>query len=436
LSVRDSLTGQGKKIVSPTELETGDFIRIRGRILGSGKIGKRPGVIVLGVGVLLIGAIAYGVTQSGVRSPIGLGRRSPVTIASASNSPWWQQQSDAVHAALPAQTPPPIQTSPTLPSGVPDLSQVDDGSLVTVERSQHTSTRSFAAAAYPIADLPPIPRIVDPQQGVPLPPSDVPMRYDPVKPHPNAQDPTLQYSLNSPLLVRDAPRGVELLAAPPTPRHPAVDLPVPPPQGSTVAMTAGQTSPFSISAGTIIPAALITAIDSDLPGLLVAEVRQNTYDTMTGRYLLIPQGAKIVGLYDSRISYGQDRLLVSWQRLILPNGSNIELQNMAGADLAGRSGFDARVDNHTKKLFRGAILLSIIGAGAQLSQPPQPNANSSAPTVGQVVASNVGGQIANTATQMTQRQLNVAPNLRVPTGYQFDVVVDHEIAFVSPYVEP
>ena len=192
-------------------------------------------------------------------------------------------------------------------------------------------------------------------------------------------------------------------------------------------------SPLELKAGTIIPAALITAIDSDLPGLLVAQVRQNTYDSATGRFLLIPQGARIVGIYDSRISYGQDRLLATWTRLIYPDGVSLDLKALAGADIAGRSGFDAQVNNHAHKIFRGALLLSLIGAGAQLSQPQQSAINGSAPSVGQIIAGNVGNQIANASTQLTQRQLNVAPNLRVPAGYQFNVLIDHDLVLPAPY---
>ncbi len=192
-------------------------------------------------------------------------------------------------------------------------------------------------------------------------------------------------------------------------------------------------SPFELKAGSIIPAALITGIDSDLPGLLVAQVRENIYDSITGRYLLIPQGARIVGIYDSRISYGQDRLLVSWTRLIYPDGVSLDLRALTGADTAGRSGFDAQVNDHARRIFRGALLLSVIGAGAQLSQPQQSAANGSAPSIGQIIAGTVGNQIANASTQLTQKQLNVAPNLRVPAGYQFNVLIDHDLVLAAPY---
>ncbi|MBC5825377.1 MAG: hypothetical protein GIX02_11220, partial [Candidatus Eremiobacteraeota bacterium] len=119
-----------------------------------------------------------------------------------------------------------------------------------------------------------------------------------------------------------------------------------------------RSSPYRLKAGSVIPSALISAIDSDLPGLIVGQVRQNVYDSGTGRHLLIPQGAKVVGTYDARITYGQNRILVTWSRLIFPDGADVDLRAMTGADLAGHSGFDAQVNNHIRKLFQGALLLS------------------------------------------------------------------------------
>ena len=414
---------QAKKISSPTELESNDFIRLRGRILGSGKVGKRPGLIVLGIGCLLLAAIAYGIAHSGIRRPIGLSRREPVAIAPGPNAPWWQSESDAIRASGPA-TPKETPTTPHLPPGVPDLGQVDDPPRTIVTNPQLEAPRVIVRPATDIPVLPPIPRIVDPPQFGPIPTG---VKAQSVVPDVDVPNTALHDALAAPPLVvsglPDAhPRGLTQMAR------------VSPAPGVTSTENVHQ--PFEISAGTMIPAALLTAIDSDVPGLLVAQVRQNTYDTVTGRYLLIPQGAKLIGMYDSRIAYGQNRLVVAWRRLLFPDGSSIELQNMAGADLSGRSGFDAQVDNHTKKLFQGAILLSIIGAGAQLSQPQQTSVNGAAPSVGQVIAGSVGSQIATTGTHVVQRQLNVQPNLRVPTGYEFNVTVDHDLVLSGPYPWP
>ena len=434
--MNDAAQKSEKTISSPTELETGGFIRIRGRIVGSGKIGKRPGLILLGVGSVLVAAIVYGVAHSGMRRSLDSASQSPVAVAAEEVDPWWKNESDAVRASSPAQNLGAPATSAALPSGVPNLSAADEAPHVSIRSAPQTeSIRGSERLAHPISDFPAIPTLPDPQQFDSAPTERSVGQTDSPASAPVSKDAALQDALKSHILVGtgqsadvDAPPAANagksnVLGSVPTP----ID------QESTAAIRSNSDSPFRIAAGTVIAASLVTAIDSDLPGLLVAQVSQNAYDSATGRYLLIPQGTKVVGRYDSRIAYGQDRLFVSWQRLIFPNGASVDLHGMAGADGAGRSGFDARVDNHTRNLFRGAILLSIIGAGAQLSQPRQSSTNNSAPSVGQAIAGSVGDQIANVGTQVVQRQLNVPPNLRVPTGYQFDIMVDHDVEFAAPF---
>lgn len=425
-----------KTISSPTELETGGFIRLHGRILGSGKIGKRPGLIVLGVGSILVAAIVYGVAHSGMQRSLDNGRQPPVAIAAEAINPWWKDQSDAVQASSPERAPNVTATSAALPPGVPDLSALDETPHVTVGtllRAQ--SRRSSSGAPHPITEFPAIPLLPELPQFASVPAEQAAVQSDVSAPTPDSDEATLQDALASHILVypsesvdSDALPGKQVsksnvpgIASTPIDRE------------SRQVVSLSTASPYTIAAGTVIAASLVTAIDSDQPGLIVAQVRQNAYDSATGRYLLIPQGTKIVGQYDPRVAYGQDRLFVSWQRLNFPDGTSVDLHSMPSADMAGRSGFDARVDNHTRKLFQGAILLSIIGAGAQLSQPRQSTTNNSAPTIGEVVAGSVGEQVANVGTQIVQRQLNVAPNLRVPTGYQFNVMVDHDVVFAAKY---
>jgi type IV secretory pathway VirB10-like protein len=125
-------------------------------------------------------------------------------------------------------------------------------------------------------------------------------------------------------------------------------------------------SPFVIQAGTIIPAALITGIRSDLPGQITAQITENIYDTPTGRARLVPQGARLMGLYDSRVSFGQSRVLLVWTRLIMPNGRSIVLERHPGADTAGYSGLEDEVDNHWKELLGAAALSTLLGVGSEL----------------------------------------------------------------------
>jgi len=120
-------------------------------------------------------------------------------------------------------------------------------------------------------------------------------------------------------------------------------------------------SPYEVKAGAVIPAALITGVNSDLPGSLTAQVRENVYDTVTGNHLLIPQGTRLIGEYDSKISFGQDRALVVWKRLIFPDGDSLNLDKMQGVDVAGYAGFHDKVNHHYMRIYGNALLLSLVG---------------------------------------------------------------------------
>ncbi len=194
-------------------------------------------------------------------------------------------------------------------------------------------------------------------------------------------------------------------------------------------------SQYELQAGTIIPGILITGINSDLPGQITGQVRSNVYDSISGKYLLIPQGAKLTGLYDSQITYGQERVLIAWKRIIFPNGKSIDLQGMPGVDISGYAGFNDQVNNHYFKIFGSVILMSVLSAGAQLSQPQQ-NSNPfivAPPTVGQTVAQSLGTNIANTATMLTQKNINIQPILVIRPGYEFNISVTKDMVFPGPY---
>ena len=116
-------------------------------------------------------------------------------------------------------------------------------------------------------------------------------------------------------------------------------------------------SPWEVKAGTVIPAALLTAINSDLPGEIIAQVTEPVYDHVTGRTVLIPQGSKLIGQYDSQVAYGQDRALIAWTRIIMPNGRSINIGSMSGADLFGAAGLKDQVDGHFWQMARGILLI-------------------------------------------------------------------------------
>jgi len=193
----------------------------------------------------------------------------------------------------------------------------------------------------------------------------------------------------------------------------------------------GPASPFELKTGTVIPSILVSAINSDLPGEIIAQVSANVYDTATGKYLLIPQGTKLFGRYDSKVSYGQNRALVSWDRLIYPNAYTLELDGMRGHDMAGMSGFADRVNNHYVKIFGLALLTSALSAANQLSQPQQ--SNSLVPSNGQVAAAAVGQQMSQLGEQIANRNMQVQPTIEIRKGYRLNVMVNRDIVFPGTY---
>lgn len=180
-----------------------------------------------------------------------------------------------------------------------------------------------------------------------------------------------------------------------------------------------------ITAGTVIPGVMISGVDSDLPGEIIGQVRRNVYDSATGKYLLIPAGSRLVGTYDSQVTGGQTRVLVGWKRIIFPDSSSLSLGFMPGQDQSGYAGFHDEVNDHTWEIFKNALLLSIITAGVQLSQPQATNGqniNSS-----QIVAGSLGQQFGQVGTAFAQRGLNIQPTLKIRPGYDFNIMVTKDI---------
>lgn len=191
-------------------------------------------------------------------------------------------------------------------------------------------------------------------------------------------------------------------------------------------------SPYEIKAGWEIPAVMEQALNSDLPGEVKALVMSNVYDTAMGRYILIPQGARLVGEYNSQLGYGQDGLQVVWNRVIYPDGSSLDLNGMLGQDAHGLSGFRDKVDRHYKRLLGFAVLTSLFAAASQVSQ----NQNRSVltyPSPGEVAGSAVGQQMSDLGAQITRKNLNVQPTIKIPVGYRFNVRVSRDVLFDAPY---
>ena len=190
---------------------------------------------------------------------------------------------------------------------------------------------------------------------------------------------------------------------------------------------------YELRAGFVIPATLISGINSDLPGQIVAQVSQDVYDTATGKFKLVPQGSRLVGAYSSSVAYGQSRVLVAWQRIVFPDGKALDLGSMPGADGAGYAGFKDEVHNHYVRIFGSALLMSGVVASAAYSQNRNPSNTPTAPTAGSALSEALGQQLGQATAQMISKNLNIAPTLEIRPGFRFNVIVVKDLTFSKPY---
>jgi type IV secretion system protein VirB10 len=184
-------------------------------------------------------------------------------------------------------------------------------------------------------------------------------------------------------------------------------------------------SSYEVKAGTVIPAVMIGGVNSDVPGTIVGQVAENVYDSATGRYLLIPQGAKLVGTYDNSVSQGQSRVVVVWNRMIYPDASSIDLGAMAGADQAGYGGFHDQVNTHLWGRLGNALLISIAAAGVQLSQPQAVNGQNY--NSQQIAAAALGQQFGELGQEYARAGLAIPNTLKIRPGYRFVVMVTKDM---------
>lgn len=184
-------------------------------------------------------------------------------------------------------------------------------------------------------------------------------------------------------------------------------------------------SPYVLQAGSVIPAALITGIRSDLPGQITAQVTQNIYDSPTGSVLLIPQGTRIIGEYDNGVAFGQRRVLLVWNRMIFPNGRSIVLERQTGADAAGYAGLEDGVDYHRWDLMKAAGLSTLLAVGAEL-------ATSDEDRLVRAIRDGAQDTINQAGQQIVQRQLQVKPTLTIRPGFPFRVIVSRDL-ILEPY---
>lgn len=179
-------------------------------------------------------------------------------------------------------------------------------------------------------------------------------------------------------------------------------------------------SPWTLSAGSVIAASLLTGLNSDLPGLVTAQVTENAYDSATGRTLLIPQGARLIGRYDSGVAFGQRRALVVWQRLILPDGDSMRLDNVPATDSAGFAGLVDEVDFHTGQLLKGVALSTLLGVGTELSISDESN-------LVRAVRESTQESAARAGDQIVTKNLSVQPTITVRPGWPLRVVVHKDL---------
>jgi hypothetical protein len=186
------------------------------------------------------------------------------------------------------------------------------------------------------------------------------------------------------------------------------------------------TSASTLFAGTVIPGVLITGINSDLPGQIEGQISQNVYDTVSGRHLILPQGTKLLGSYDSRVTYGQVRVLVVWTRIMRPDGSNLDLEGMPGTDLSGYAGLTGKVDRHLSRILGAVVLGSLIQAGTSAGT------SYTDPTFSDRARQGAGQGVNEATQQIVRKELQLQPTILVAPGARFVVFTTRDIV-IPPY---
>jgi type IV secretion system protein VirB10 len=192
---------------------------------------------------------------------------------------------------------------------------------------------------------------------------------------------------------------------------------------------------YQLRAGFVIPAVLLSGVNSEVPGTILAQVAQDVYDNATGTELLIPQGARLIGTYSSNVQYGQSRLFVVWQRIVYPDGRALDIGAEPGTGSDGYAGFKDRVDSHWVRIFGSAALMSAISAGVAYSQDRngQASGNYYAPNFGQELSAATGQQFGQAAAKLLEKNLATAPSLQIRPGYRFSILLIRDFVFPGVY---
>ena len=189
---------------------------------------------------------------------------------------------------------------------------------------------------------------------------------------------------------------------------------------------------LELKAGTVIPGILITGINSDLPGPIMGQVSENVWDSARGRHVLIPKGTRIIGVYDSQITYGQKRVLVVWNRLIFPNGASLNIAGSAGLDRSGYAGMKGKVNEHWNRIISVALLASLFVTGAEIISPRE-DRNSQAKTPGEIASEQAANAILDMSARLMNKNMNIQPTITIRPGERFNIFVEKDIVFPEPY---
>lgn len=205
------------------------------------------------------------------------------------------------------------------------------------------------------------------------------------------------------------------------------------PQGYSQNLPIPQQFPYELKAGTIIPGLLLTGINSDLPGNVLAQVSENVWDT-TGKYVLIPKGTRVIGVYDSQVTYGQRRVLLVWNRLVMPNGMTLDIAGTPGVDQAGYSGLSGRVDEHWGTMLKAALLASVFVAGGEIIYSEDDSTSSSEKkSPRDVAAESLAGSVVDMGTKIVSRAADIQPTITVAPGKKMGIFVQQDVVFPYPY---
>ena len=191
---------------------------------------------------------------------------------------------------------------------------------------------------------------------------------------------------------------------------------------------------LELKAGTVIPGILMTGVNSDLPGTVMGQVSENVWDTSYGRYVLIPKGTKILGVYDSHVTYGQKRVLVVWNRLIFPNGTSLNISGSPGLDQSGYAGMRGKVDEHWGRLITAALLASLFVTGAEIISPRDNRNNySQAKTPGEIAGEQAANAILDMSSKIMSKNMDIQPTITIRPGRRFNIFVEKDVVFPEPY---